>query len=535
MRARFLRILAIGTVLVVVLGACAAEDTDQTTSTTVQPDATTATTTADTTATTTGGEPEDTTLLVALSTEIGGLDPHERDEAAVRQVSFNNIFEALFRWSTGRESVIEPSLATDWEWLNPTLMQISIREGVVFHNGEQFDAEAAAFSINRVLDPDLASELAGTLDTVVEARAAGDLTLEIVTTGQDPILLNRLTRIMIVPPGYLAGDSGALRDSPIGTGPYAFVNRTVDGVVLSAFESYWGDTPEFTDVEFLVRLDTAARVAALEAGEVDIIADLPPDAVDQVPNVLEIPSLEVTTVRLNGDGGLTEDIRVREAIAHAINADEIREAFFGDRAVSANGQIVPPGVAGFDPTLTAFEYDLERAQELVEESGIGDQPLRFMVPEGRYPKGREVTEAITGQLIDAGFTVDLQIMQYQDWLAEILSSGPQSFEMSFSATGSENFHNSAQPFSLWVPEDGLAQVMPDEWQAVAEPAYEQALTETDPDKSVALLQEVNKAIHDSYYHVPLYINNYIWGAGEGLTWDLTEDDQIRLATVRSGG
>lgn len=474
-------------------------------------------------------------ITVALSTDIPGLDPHERDTSAMRQVTFNNVYDSLIRWAPGATSQLEASLATEWTYATPTTLRLSLREGVTFHNGEPFNADAAVFSIKRVLDPATASEIAGTLETVADATAVDDMTVEVTTTGPDPILANRLTRIMMVPPGYLADDSAKLRDAPIGTGPYAFVSRTADGVVLQAFDGYWGPAPQVTDVTFVTRLDTAARVAALEAGEADVIADLPADAADRAPKVLEIPTLEVGTLRLNGDGGLTKDVRVREAIAHAIDTESIREAFFGERAVPARGQIVPEGVAGFNPDVQAAAYDPDRARALLEESGIGDQPLRFMIAEGRFPKAREIAEAVTAQLQDVGFTVDLQVMDFQRWLDEILNSGPESFELSYSRTGSDNLHDSTQPFSLWVPEDGLAQVMPDEAQPEAEAAYKVALTEVNLDKRTADLQTVTRLINESYYHVPFFVENQIWGAAADVTWDLTQDDQIRLSTMRVGG
>lgn len=474
-------------------------------------------------------------VVVALSTEIAALDPHERDVAAVRQVSFNNIYDSLIRWAPGSDSELEPALATEWSYTSPTVMQLKLREGVTFQNGEPFDAEAAAFSIKRVLDPALASEIAGTIETVKDARAVDATTLEIETTGPDPVLANRLTRIMMVPPDYLADDATKLRDAPVGTGPYAFVSRTPDGVVLKAWDGYWGPKPEVIDVTFVTRLDTAARVAALRAGEADVIADLPPDSVDNAPKVLEIPTLEVGTLRLNGDGGLTKDVKVREAIARAIDAEGIRSAFFGDRAVPAQGQIVPAGVAGFDPDVKAVEYDPDRARVLVTESRVGDKPLRFMIPEGRFPKGREIAEAITAQLQEVGFTVDLQVLDYQKWLDEILNSGPESMELSYSRTGSDNLHDSTQPFSLWVPEEGLAQVMPDDVQPQAEAAYRRALTELDLEKRTEDLQSISRLINESYYHVPFFVENQLWGAASDVTWDLTQDDQIRLSTMRIGG
>lgn len=470
-------------------------------------------------------------VRIALSTEIASLDPHERDVAAVRQVSFNNVFESLFRWTTGSRSEIEPLLAESAQQTSDTVLQVTLREGVQFHNGEPFNAEAAAFSIMRILDPSIESEIAGTLETVVEARAIDEMTLEIETNGPDPILQNRLTRIMMVPKGYVEDDPTALRDAPIGTGPYQFVERTTDGVELEVFPDYWGQAPSVQTIEFVTRLDPAARVAALEAGEVQIIADLPPEAADRVPNVLEIPSLEVLTLRLNGDGGLTEDIRVREAIGLAIDKDGIRESFFGDRAVTANGQIVPPGVAGFNDELDPYSYDPDAAAELVTESGVGDQPLRFMFPEGRFPKINEISEAITAQLEAVGFTVELNVLDYQRWLDEILNSGPESTELSLSATGSDALHDASQPFNLWVPEEGLAQVFPDAFQPEAEDLYQQALTELDSDVRADLLAQVSALIYESDYHVPIAIYNLIWGTTDGIAWDLTEDDQIRLSTL----
>jgi peptide/nickel transport system substrate-binding protein len=487
----------------------------------------------------TGGE-GGSSITVATSTTLkDSLDPHGLNQYGPNQVDFNNVFEPLVRWAPGNDSVIEPVLATSWELVAEDTMQFKLREGVKFQNDEEFNADSVVFSIKRLINPDLNSIVAANVGgTLKDAVAVDATTVNIQTDGPDPIILNRLTKVMIVPPGYLDNEelSKKLDDAPIGTGPYKFSQRTAEGGVdLEAWDGYWGTKANVKTVHLIAREDDTARVAALKTNEAQIIIDAPVNDVDSLPSTVEIPSLEVTTLRLNGLGRETADVKLREAITMAIDTETIRETFFGDHAVSAQGQVVPEGVAGFNDQVGLYPYDPEAAKKLVEQSSYDGTAIPLEYPGGgRFPRGKEVSEAIVNQLLDVGINAQVNEQPFDTWLDDATHSNADSPAMLYSRPGSDGVRDGGEPFSIFVATGGLCNVMPADAQVTANEIYQKAIRETDLDVRDGQMAEVSKILHDSFAQAPLFVNNYIWGVAEGVTWDVTQDDLIRLATIKVG-
>ena len=263
------------------------------------------------------------TLRVAMPTDVASLDPQKQGDIPSMSVAIN-IFDMLTTRDANNHLV--PGLATAWQAVDAKTWRFTIREGVTFHNGEVCDAEAVAFSINRLLDPKTKSPIVE-LSHVTSATAVDAKTVDFLMKDSDPILPEKVSLFggVIVPPKYLAqvGDAG-FADKPVGTGPYKFVSRAQDqNITLQANENYWGAKPQIPTVKIVIMPDAAASIAALQAGEVDIVTSLTPDAAKQLgagshAQVKITPGVREYYVAMNTlDGGPLAKTDVRKALNYS--------------------------------------------------------------------------------------------------------------------------------------------------------------------------------------------------------------------------
>lgn len=472
-------------------------------------------------------------LIVALGAEAPALDPHIIDAAPLRQILNDNVFEGLVKWSTGEDPELIPALATEWTQTTPTTWTFTLEEGVEFQNGEPFDAEAAAYSLNRVRDPANNSQLATYLGTVTNVTADGEYDLVIETDGPDPILPRRLTWIMMVPPELTKTGSEALAENPAGTGPYQVSKQDSVGVELSTWPDYRGDVPAdaIENIQFITREDDAARTALLRANEAHLVFNLPLEADDSVSEVTTIPGLEVSALRLNTLGKLTQDIRVREAIAKAINVADLREGLLGEFGRGTNGQIMVEGVDGFNPDLEDYEFDPEGARDLIEQAGASGKTIKLIGVAGRYVKGKEAAEAVAGALEEVGFTVDLDVVDFQTWIDIVLNPSPDSPEIVYAGPGSDAYLDGSQCFDVFVAKEGSASLFPGAEFPDAQAKLTAAAKETDPATRTQYLEDISEQVHESYAMVPLFSFDLLWGTN-GVTFEPRRDNTIPMLTVR---
>lgn len=468
-------------------------------------------------------------LRIGQSSEIPALDPQLRDSGALRAVLYGNVFEGLVTFSGAESGEPVPVLATDWESVDETTWRFNLVEGATFHNGEPFNADAAVYSIERFLDPDRGSEISGYAETIAGVTAVDENTIEITTAEADSQLVRRMTWIMMVPPEH--SEAADLADEPIGTGPFQFVERDVNDIHVAAWDDYRDGRPATDTAVYRTISEPGARLAGLEAGELDIITELPVDSRDRAPKVESASGFEVAALRPNALGGLMENRDLREAVALAINIDALREALWGDFASSSSGNLVPASVTGFNPDLSDFPHDPDRARQIIEDAGATGETVRIAVPAGRYPRFDDASEVIAADLQAVGLAPEIQIMPDEDWLDAILTSSPESAELTLTGVGSEDFRSALQPFLTYLTPDAAAGAPPtDEYPQFSE-LIGSASQEFDEAEQERILQEVSALVYESAAMIPLYAFDAIYGAAEGISWEVRGDNRIELATV----
>jgi peptide/nickel transport system substrate-binding protein len=319
-------------------------------------------------------------LRIAHEAPVISLDPADAMEAATQSV-LSNFYEALVGFDRGMKLV--PTLAADWTAPDERTWVFRLRPGVRFHDGAPLTASDVVFSLDRARSRS-GSRVRGQLHSVESVAQLDAGAVRIVTTRPDPLLVNRLAYILIVPRRAVA-----LKERPIGTGPYRFVRR--DGNVLEAegFPGHWRGAPEIPRVQFTTLERAGERDAALREGRVDVLRFVPPAlarALAAVPGVrvLRGPSLTSVYLWFHGrpgpNGGINPfaDRRVRQAVSLALDRERIVAQLEG-MAHPAH-QLVAVGIVGHSTGAPELPFDPSAARRLLHEAGHGrglEAPLRY--------------------------------------------------------------------------------------------------------------------------------------------------------------
>lgn len=365
------------------------------------------------------------TVRIALPEEPPTLEPCDASLTATGRVTRSNITEALTE-RVPKTGELEPALATGWEQTSDKTWAFTMREGVTFHDGTAFDAEAAAFSIDRTVDSDIGCNVDGYVfgDSELTAEAVDDHTLEVTTAEPDPILPLRLSFIEIVP---TSTDTQDKVRQPVGTGPYKIKewNQGVD-LKLQRHDGYWGDKPAYATARYVWRAESSIRAAMVSQGEADIAVGLTPQD-STGDNAVEYPNNETSYMRMDAGEEPLDDIRVRRAINYAIDKKGLVSSVFSGLGQPA-GQIVPKGVTGHNDEIQPWPYDPKKAETLIDEARADGVPVDTTITiigrNGIYPKASEATEVVQRSLIDAGLKVKVKMLDVNAWMEYLLRPFP---------------------------------------------------------------------------------------------------------------
>jgi peptide/nickel transport system substrate-binding protein len=365
-------------------------------------------------------------IIIATKEAPGSMDNHV-DSAPASGVIYDNIYDQLVTIDV--EGNIHPGLATSWEAIEPTRWRVALRDDVRWHNGEPFTAHDVKYHFDRVFNPEDPGRPAGLLAAYESTEVVDDYTIDIITREPYPLLMNDLAprwqSISTNKTQIEAVGAANYGQNPVGTGPFKFKSWDVGGsLILEANDNYWGGRPYLDEVEFRVIPEDAARLLALESGEVDFIYVVPRADIewlreDGTFNVLDAVTFVTAYITINTATPPFDDVRVRQALAYAINKEDLVAIAFEGQATVAD-QLIAPNVLGYNPELeTAWPYDPAQANALLDEAGwkMGADGIRekdgqrlasevhFAVG-SRFPEG--VAEIIQSNLRQIGFDLTLQ-------------------------------------------------------------------------------------------------------------------------------
>ncbi|MEE3851722.1 ABC transporter substrate-binding protein [Gordonia sp. LSe1-13] len=351
------------------------------------------------------------TLRIVLPQEPPTLEPCDASLTATGVVVRSNITEPLIERDPDSGD-LQPSLATSWEQVEPNVWRFRTAQDIEFSDGTPFTAEDAAFSINRTFNGAIGCDVNGYVfdDSERQVTVVDQNTLEVRTTTPDPILPLRMSFIEIVP--RTTDDSGKVRE-PVGTGPY-MVDFWDSGqrIALKANPNYHGEAPEYSRAIYQWRTEGSVRAAMVTNDEADLATSLgPEDGAGDLGTAYV--NNETTALRIQAYDAPLDDYRVREAIDLSINREGIVDALFQGLGTPA-GQLVGPGIVGYNEQIEPTPYDLARAKQLVDEAradGVPvDRTITLIGRTGQFPKINETIENIQYTLSQAGLNVDIRMM-----------------------------------------------------------------------------------------------------------------------------
>jgi peptide/nickel transport system substrate-binding protein len=347
------------------------------------------------------------TLSVDLPGEPATLDPHVQWDTDSYHV-YRNIFDNLVTRSP--DGKIVPQIAKAWRYENDTTLVLDIRTDVKFHDGTALTVDDVVWSVQRIIDPAFKSPQLSQFNSIVKAEAIGTDKVRLTMSSPYPALLAQLVKLSIVPRAYVQKvGNEKFNLEPMGSGPYRFGGwQKGVRVTLAANESYWRGRPPFKTVTFQVVPDTATRIANLKTGRSDIIRQLNPDDAASLKGESRLQILSVPTERtgylfINALYGPTKDVRVRRAIAHAINRPLLIDALMGGYARPVNILLTPANF-GYVEGFKGYPFDPARARQLLKEAGAEGAEIPFYTSPAY---DQRLVQAIQQMLQEVGLKVTI--------------------------------------------------------------------------------------------------------------------------------
>lgn len=463
-------------------------------------------------------------IAIALSSEPTTLDPQLREDGGERAVN-DNIYETLMARGPGGELVPGVAEAAP-ELVAPDTWEVKVRPGITFHDGSPLDADAVVFSVKRIINPEFNSEQVSFFSTIKDAKKVDAMTARIITDGPDPILPSRLYWMKMVPPGY--AEDPKFVEAPIGSGPYKFVSWTRgESIILEANPDYWGEKPAIQKVKYRFVEEPGTRLAGLMAGEFDVITNLLPEFTQQVPQAIHILGLEHPIMILNADSGATKDVRVRQALNHAVDKEALAEGLFEGFAQVAQGQLLSPSFFGFNKEVGPYPYDPEKAKALLKEAGAQGIEVELIGTAGRWLKDRELVEAVAGYWEAVGIKPKVRIFEFNEYLNRLFDRKTRADAIF--VVSSNELLDADKSFSAYYKSGGIGSSNTD---AKLAGLIDAARAETDVEKRAALYHQAVKRAYDQAYFVWLLNIEDVYGVSERMDWPARVDAKILVSEMK---
>jgi peptide/nickel transport system substrate-binding protein len=477
-----------------------------------------------------GGSTEAASITIALGQEPAGLDPQLFDSGFERAVN-DNVYESLLTRAPDGELTADGLAAAMPEQIEDDVWQFTLREGITWHNGDPFTAEDVAVSVNRIIDPDFASEQGSFFGTITGAEAVDDLTVNVTTNGPDPVLPSRMYWMKIV--SATASQEPDFADNPMGTGPYTFVEwARGDHITIEKNPDYWGDNPSNIEtVTYNFVPESATRLSGLLSDQYQLAPNLLPEDTEAAPKFESVRGLEHAMIVLNETGGLTEDPDVRRALYYAIDRESLVTDLFQGYATIEPCQPMDPAWFGFHPGLEPFPYDPDEARSLLDEAGATGEEIELVGTAGRWLKDREVIEAVANFWREVGMDVNVRIFELGEYNNRLFHGGENIPDSIFVSSSNEIF-DADRNLSAYLQPNFLGGANDNKHM---EDLLITARTETDEAQRQSLYEEALEISCNDAYLLNLYNNEDIYGMAANLEWTPRVDAKMLVKEMSVSG
>jgi len=463
-------------------------------------------------------------IAIAQGVDAVTLDPLFTGDTATGNVQAGLFDSVLMRKPDG---TVAPGLAQKMESTSPTNYKLTLRKDVKFHNGDPFTSADVKFTVETILNPATKSPRASYFNLIKAVTTPDDYTVEFTLSAPDPLFEARMCNLNIVPAKvYQAKGAAEFSRSPVGSGPYAFKSwKKDDRVELTANKNYWGVKPAFDEVTWRAIPESAARLAAVKTGEVNLITEVPPDHAKRMndPNV-KIVTQEATRVMVvgfNTTQGIGANLKFRQAVAHAINVPAIIDSLMNGYGKQSN-TLLAPSIFGYSKDIKAFEFDVEKAKKLLAEAGMAGKSVEFETPTARYPMDKEIAQAIAGQLAAIGLDAKVRPLEWGIMSGNLGSQ--KSSPIYIMGHGNAWWDADPQMTAFFKTKGPLSTYS----NPKADGLIAAGTATNDKAKREATYKELLQFLRDDAATVPLFCITDIYGISPKLSWTPRPDQQILL-------
>lgn len=482
-------------------------------------------------ATAAGADAEDNTLRIGFNAMPENTNPLH-DSSREGQILQRHIYDALI-YIDPYTFELRPGLAESWTVIDDLTIEFTIRDGVMFHDGSEFTVDDAVWNINHFAnweENELA--LSTRFNWLEGAERVDDRTFRLVANRVNPIGLIRVGFWPMMSAAYYEAegrDGVSLR--PMGTGPYRVVEHEPgQQMVLEAFDNYYADSPKGTpSIETLIIRaipDDETRVAELLVGNLDWDFSLSldqvaafegnPDLTVEAGDTFRVGYLQIDAAGRSGNEALT-DVRVRQAIAHAIDRGAIAQAFYGLDPDAYLRNFCHPTNFGCLQDVPQFEYDPERARALLAEAGYADGFEVTLTASDARPD----LDAIAAYLGEVGIDVSINIAPLAT-VRDMQTNG--ELQLSFGGYGGPQLGDVEGTWPAFFTGGARDYAMDEELMAMIEESQQTV----DREARMAIFEELAPYLAEQVYILPLnnWSRQYVWNSD--LSFDVSPDELPRF-------
>jgi peptide/nickel transport system substrate-binding protein len=474
-------------------------------------------------------------IVVAQGVDPSTLDPHNHQETPAFNI-LSNMFDTLLQRTPDLK--IEPLLAESYKLIDDKTWEFKLRQGVKFHNGDDFNAEAVKFSLERIANPANKMKQNASLKFIDHVEIVDDYTVRVVTKEPFAALPAFLCLYgAIVSPKYLKEKGDIyIATNPIGTGPFKFVKWNKDDqLIMEANPSYFRGAPRIKTAIFRPIPEATTRVAALQTGDVDIITNVPPNLVPQIEGsgqgfISTAPSVRVIFIGIDLlNGGPVADKRVRQALNYAVDADSIIKNVLEGHGFRVATPLTKDHV-GYNPQIKPYSFDPEKAKKLLAEAGYPNGfDLVLNSPDGRYLNDKQVAEAIAGQWQKVGVRTQVRTHEWGNYVN--MSYTHKNGPVYLLGWGNTTYDADNTYFPLFHTGEILSNYSHQE----VDKLIEEARLTMDETKRLGLYHKAAEIIVEDAGWVFLYQQEDIYGASNRLDWKARPDERLVMFDVAIKG